>query len=539
MAGFLGFGKKRSSAKKDAVSADKEAPQRRPAFQGDELAAIPVVRDLEKNLARLREIIGASYDVVFRPFRVAPLGGWPCAIVYLSNLSSNADVQDTVLRPLMFESTAAGHPPGRNRLALIRDFLLGVPETTEVRNMGALLDHLLAGCVILLVQGEEDALSLSLKDFPQRQVGTSEVEPAVRGPREAFTDSLAVNTALVRKRLRTPNLTAENFTVGSITATNVVVMYVRGLVDPDLVGEVKKRLKDIKIDAILESGYIEELIQDNPYSPFPQIGNTERPDRIVAALLEGRVAILTDGTPTTLWLPVRFPDLIQVPEDYYQNYYFSSAIRILRFFAFWMAISLTAFYVAMVTFHQEMIPTRIFESIAASREGIPFPTVVEALLLEVATEMVREAGIRLPKLVGQAVSIVGALILGQVAVTASLFSPQMVIVVALTLMASFMLPTFNTALTLRLLRFPLIIMSSLWGLFGLMAGLFLILMHMLSLRSFGASYYGPFAPYDPSGMKDTFVRAPWWAMTLRPREIAKKNVRRQQPGRMARPGRGN
>ncbi|HUW65595.1 MAG TPA: spore germination protein [Spirochaetia bacterium] len=535
MSGFFRFGKTRD--KEGPVSGSP--PEERPDFREDELARVPVVRDLDQNLARLREIIGASYDAVFRRFRVALLDGLPCAIIFLDNMVNTADVQDTVLRPLMFESTLAGHPGGRDPLQVIRDYLLGVPETMAIRNLAELFTYLMSGCVILMIQGEEMALALSLKAYPQRPVGTSEIEPAVRGPREAFTENIAVNTSLVRKRLKTPNLTAESLTLGTVSRTTVVVMYVRGLVDPKLVAEVKKRLTRIKIDAILESGYLEELIQDNPYSPFPQLGNTERPDRIAAALLEGRVALFTDGTPTVLWLPVRFTDLIQVPEDYYQNYYFASAIRILRFFAFWMAIALPSFYIAVITYHQEMIPTRIFESIAASREGIPFPTVVEALLLEAATEMLREAGIRLPVLVGQAVSIVGALILGQVAVTASLVSPQMVIVVALALMASFMLPTYNTGLTLRLLRFPLMIMAALWGLFGLMGGLFLILMHMLSLRSFGAAYYGPFAPFEPSGMKDTFVRAPWWAMTLRPRQIAKENVRRQQPDWLARPGRDN
>jgi spore germination protein KA len=512
--------------------------EERPAYREEELAGVPVVRNLERNLERLRQIFGGSYDTVFRRFRIAILDGLPAAIVYLDNLVNTTDIQNTVLRPLMFESTLAGRGgSGRDPLAVIRDYLLGVPETGEVTNLADLLDELLAGSVILLVEGSGTALTLSLKSYPQRTVGTTDIEPSVRGPRESFTENVAVNTALVRKRLKTPDLTAESLTVGKVTRTTVVVMYIRGLVEAPLVAEVKKRLNRIKIDGVLDGGYLEELIQDNPYSPFPQLAHSERPDRITAALLEGRVALFTDGSPTVMWLPVRFTDLIQVPEDYYQNYYFASAVRIMRFIAFWTAISVTGFYIAMITYHQEMIPTRIFESIAASREGVPFPTVVEALLLEGAVEMLREASIRLPVLLGQGVSIVGTLILGQVAVAASLISPQMAIVVTIGLMASFLLPTFNTAQTIRLLRFPLMIMAALWGLFGLMAGLFLILMHMLSLRSFGVSYYGSFAPFEPSEMKDTFIRAPWWAMTTRPRQIAKENVRRQQPRWLARPGR--
>jgi len=531
--GFLRFGKKPGG---DGPS-NGASPEAGPVWREEELAGVRLAPDLEENLARLKEIVGTSYDAVFRRFRVSLLGGWPAAIVHLNLMSNAAAIQEAVLKPLMFESTLAGRPRGRDALGVIGDYLLGVPETREVGDLGGVFSSLLAGGVILLVQGETRALALDLRQYPQRPVGTSEIEPAVRGPREAFTENIAMNTALIRKRLRTPNLTAESLTLGTVTRTQVVVMYVRGLVQPSLVEEVKTRLHRIRIDAVLESGYLEELVQDDPWSPFPQLGNTERPDRIAGALLEGRVAIFTDGSPTVMWLPVRFPDLIQVGEDYYHNHYFASAIRILRFIAFWLAIAGTSFYIAMVTYHQEMIPTRIFESIAASRESIPFPSAVEALLLEGAAEMLREAGLRIPTILGQSVSIVGTLILGQVAVTAGLVSPQMAIVVTLGLLSSFMLPTFNTAQTIRLLRFPLMVMAALWGLFGLMAGLFLILMHMISLRSFGASYYGPFAPFEPSEMKDTFVRAPWWAMTTRPGQIVKGNVRRQQPAWAARPGR--
>jgi spore germination protein KA len=281
---------------------------------------------------------------------------------------------------------------------------------------------------------------------------------------------------------------------------------------------------------VLESGYLEEFIEDNPYSPFPQVVHTERPDRVTASLLEGRVAILTDGTPFALIVPAEFITLMQSPEDYYERYMVATAIRWLRYIGFAMSLLLPSLYIAITTFHQEMIPTRLLISLAAAREGVPFPALVEALMMEFTFEALREAGIRLPRAVGQAVSIVGALVIGQAAVQAGIVSPLMVIVVAITGIASFMNPAFNIALTMRLMRFPLMLLAATLGLFGVMVGILAILIHLAGLRSFGVPYLSSLAPLHTKDLKDVAVRAPWWAMDNRPAETAKLNRRRQSRG---------
>ena len=319
--------------------------------------------------------------------------------------------------------------------------------------------------------------------------------------------------------------------IGTYSGTDIAIAYIDGLVDPEVLQEVKKRLGQIKIDGILESGYIEELIEDNPYSPFPQIEHTERPDKVAGALLEGRIAIITDGTPLALIVPVVFWGFLQASEDYYERYMFSSFARMLRVLSALIALIGPAVYIAVTTYHQEMLPTGLLLSIAAQREGVPFPAVVEAFLLEFAFEVLREGGIRLPRPVGQAISIVGALVVGQAAVQAGLVSAAMVIVVALTGIASFTIPAFSMGMTFRLLRFPIMIAASVLGFYGVMLGLLVILTHMCSLRSFGVPYLSPVAPLHYQELKDIPIRSPWWRMIRRPKLYRSQDITRQRPTR--------
>ncbi len=466
---------------------------------------------------------------MFREFRLG-WGGESACLVYLSNMVDEDRISRNILRPLMLRANVndIDRPPG-NAVEMVKGSILTATELYSAFNMQDIIKEILYGGIAIFIDGSKEAIIVVMKAWPQRQVEKADVEGVVRGSKESFTENIGVNISLIRRRLRTPNLVIEGLNLGRITNTSVTVVYLKGVVSPALVREVKQRLSRIDIDGILEGGYIEELIQDDPYSPFPQISYSERPDRVVGGLLQGKVCVFTDGTPLVLFMPISFQEMLQNPEDYYERYHFATVVRILRFLGLLVSLLLPSFYIAVITFHHEMMPTQLLIGIAAFREGVPFPALVEALLMEITFEALREAGLRLPRVVGQAVSIVGALVIGQAAVQAGIVSPLMVIVVAVTGIASFMIPAYNLTLTIRLLRFPLMILAATLGLFGVMSGVLALLIHMTGLRSFGVPYLAPLAPLKISDLKDSIIRVPWWAMHERPSELAKRNVRRVAP----------
>ena len=498
------------------------------AFSDEGLKNKRISKSLSVNLAYLTENFGNNTDFAIKEFRLG-FGSKPkAALVYLTTMVDAQRISESILKSLMLESRMAQvDRPLDNLLQVTLESTLTVAEShAKVDNMLGIFSEILYGGIALFVDGYEEAIIILMKAWPQRGVEKSDVESVVRGPKESFNETFSVNISLIRRRLRSPNLVIEQHNLGRMTHTSVAVAYMKGVTSPELIREVKQRLGRIDIDGILESGYIEEFIQDDPYTPFPQIIYTERPDRVVAALLQGRVCIFTDGTPMVLFLPAVFSDLVQSPEDYYERYLFASATRLLRFSSLLVALLLPSFYISVTTFHQEMIPTQLLISIAASREGVPFPALVEAMIMEITFEALREAGLRLPRAVGPAVSIVGGLVIGQAAVQAGIVSPLMVIVVAVTGIASFMNPSYNLALAIRLIRFPLMILAATLGLFGVMTGVLAMLIHLAGLRSFGVPYLSPMAPLKPSDWKDFMIRAPWWDMHKRPSELVKENKRR-------------
>ncbi|MDF2726372.1 MAG: GerA spore germination protein, partial [Paenibacillus sp.] len=324
----------------------------------------------------------------------------------------------------------------------------------------------------------------------------------------------------------------DSMQIGTRTRTDINIAYIQSLAKDTLVAEVKRRLERIRIDAILESGYIEELIEDSPLSPFNTVQSTERPDKVASALLEGRVAILVDNTPVVLIVPTFFWQFLQAPDDYYNRYWIGTFFRIVRYFGFLISLILPSIYVMLVSFHHEMIPTSLALTIASGREVVPFPVLLEALIMELAFELMREAGLRMPRQIGQAVSIVGSLIIGQAAVQAGLVSPFMVIVVAITGISSFAIPTYSSSLSLRIFRFPLLIASGVFGLLGFATAFFAILLHALSVRSFGEAYLAPASPFRPSDQRDMLLRVPMWMMDQRPSQSqdGKRQGRAQHPG---------
>ncbi|WP_240041431.1 spore germination protein [Paenibacillus ginsengarvi] len=404
-------------------------------------------------------------------------------------------------------------------------------------NLDELTQSVLTGKAALLFGSGEAAFIAGIESWPARSIQEPDAEPLVRGPREGFVEQLDTNLAMISNRLRTQDLKMEMLLIGKYTQTEVALVYINGVASESIVQEVRERVSRIRIDGIIDSSYVEAFIEDEPYSPFPTIQNTERPDVTAAGLLEGRVAILSQGSPTALLAPFTFWGAIQSAQDYYERWIVSTFVRWIRLAFMAITLFLPSIYVAISTFHPEMIPTNLLVSIAGAREANPFPAFVEALLMEISFEALREAGVRLPKQVGAAVSIVGALVIGQAAVEAGIVSTPMVIVVAITGIASFTIPRFNFSFGLRLLRFPMMFLAGAFGLYGIAIGFLAILIHLSSLRSFGVAYLYPVAPLSPHSLNDVFIRAPHWAFSRRSRPFDRRNPVRVPGGQKPRPDR--
>jgi len=498
----------------------------------------PVPLELGQKTEMLGQLIGHSDDTIFRRLRLGQTNITVIA-VYVDGLVNLGEQNESIFKPLMLfdnENKKKTAAPKQN-YELIKNNLISVGEITEHTEMWEAALRVLSGDTVILLEGIEKVLTVKTRDLPQRALEDPKRETAVRGPQVGFTELMRTNMALVRHRLKHPSLRFEVLRGGFYTNTDVAIGYLQGVVNPKIVQEVRQRLQSImRTDGILESGNIEGLIEDSPHSPFPQIEHTERPDKAVAHLLEGKVIIITDNSPFVLTVPTLFLQFIQASDDYYERYFFGSFIRLVRIPALLIALFLPSVYVALITYHQEMIPFTLILALDVAREGVPFPALVEALLMETVFEFLREAGIRLPMQIGQAVSIVGAIILGQAAIQANLVSPAMVIVVALTGISSFLLPAFNTAIALRVLRFGIILLAATLGLLGILIAAMVIFTHLVSLRSFGVPYMSPLAPLNLSALKDILLRPPLWARDKRPSIFRPQDDRRQEPGLKPRPG---
>ncbi|WP_241674675.1 spore germination protein [Paenibacillus luteus] len=486
----------------------------------------PELRRLEQSgisadLGRSSEVINKFFvqcaDLVIHSFSVG--NGCAAIVVYFQGLTDTTQLETQVIREL-----ALIEDPTFTNDSFAR---LSVSNKKMLKCYGEVVSSIVMGRTLLFVDGVESALSIDLTKFEVRALEEPQSESVVRGPREGFTENITTNMSLLRRRLRTQAMKTITFELGRYSKTMINMVYVDGIAREDIIQSISERLAAVDLDGILESAMIEEAIEDSTFSPFPQIQATERPDVAVAGLLEGRIVILTENTPIALIAPTTLATLMQSPEDYYQRFWIGTTIRWLRYLFFFIALLAPSVYVAILTFHQEMVPTTLLLRVAQSREEIPFPALLEALMMEVIFEALREAGIRLPKQVGSAVSIVGALVIGQAAIQAGLVSAPMVMVVAITGISSFMMPQYPASITLRLLRFPIMIMSGMFGLFGLMLSLLLIITHLCTLNSFGIPYLSPFAPLRPIEFLDTLIRAPLKFIKLRPGTYSGKNKRRK------------
>ncbi|RIV16692.1 spore germination protein, partial [Alicyclobacillaceae bacterium I2511] len=491
--------------------------------------------EIDTNEQSLRTALSPASDIIFRKFRF--FTSQQALLVYVDGLSNTELVDSHIIQPLITSSIRVQWDVAAKTdfisLDEVAQTYTSVADVRKVHLFPDVISAILQGDIALYSQGEGAALVLSLRQRADRPIEEPGTEAVIRGPREGFNENIRTSTSLLRRRLPTPDLKIENFTLGTYSKTPVALVYLNGVVNPPLVAEVRQRLQRIEIDAILESGYIEELIEDNPFSPFPQIQNTERPDVAVSVLLEGRVVLLMEGSPFALMAPINLWGALSAAEDYYERYMITNFLRWLRFFFLFLALLLPSLYVAIVTFHQELLPTQLLYTLAASQEVPPFPPVMEVLMMEVTFEALREAGLRLPKAIGSTISIVGALVIGEAAVQAGIVAAPIVVIVAVTGLASYTIPRYNFAISIRMLRFPLIILAGTLGIFGVFMGLLAIIIHLSDLRSFGVPYLSPIAPFDRAALNGTLVRAPHWLILRRPLQNSKHN--RTRAGEATRP----
>jgi spore germination protein KA len=476
---------------------------------------------LEQSRRQVEDLLENCSDAAYIHFKLG--GEVPGLFLYFNGLTN-----EERLNEIRLEMSSWDLSDPEKRTLFIEQEVTGF-SSSEIDTFGEIMDQLTLGNAVLLVDGATKAYVFSLSDWRKRAIEDPVAESVIRGPREGFTESLDDNMAMLRRRIRTSTLKMKGIELGKYTKTRIIIGYVDELAAPELIAEIEQRLAAIEVDGILESGNIEEYIEDHPFSPFPQVMSTERPDTVVACLLEGRAVILTDSTPFALVAPISLFSLMQSPEDYYQRFWISMFIRWLRYLFFLVALLVPSAYVALLTFHQEMIPSALLLSIAKSRESIPFPALVEAFIMETMFEALREAGVRLPKQVGAAVSIVGALVIGQAATSAGLVSSPMVMVVAITGIASFLLPHYSIGISIRLLRFPIMMLAGVLGLLGLLMGVIGIVIHLCSLRSFGVPYLSPIAPLMAGEWQDVVMRPPAWTPQRRPRLTKSGGGRRMRP----------
>ncbi|MEH6994671.1 spore germination protein [Neobacillus drentensis] len=478
-------------------------------------------KDVNENVAQIKEALGNSSDLITRFIKH---GDNPTAfaVVHIDGITNGQKINEHIIDPLLSYQSDLNYKSIRDKL----EQTITISNIKEKNTYKSILSAIVSGNTVIFINGDTSAIILDTKEIESRGITEPTTQTVIRGPKDSFIENLRTNTSLIRSRIQSPDLRLESMIIGEVTQTAVEIMYIKGIAEESMVREVKNRLQKIKIDGILESSYIENFIQDQKHSPFPTVQNTERPDVVVGNLLEGRIAIFITGTPYVLIVPVTFTQLFQSPEDYYQNQYIGSFLRMLRLVAFLLALYAPALYVAMITHHQALVPTVLLISIAAQREAIPFPAIVEALLMEITFEVLREAGIRMPRAVGPALSIVGALILGQAAVEAGFVSAAMVIIVSVTAIASFALPNYNIGITARILRFLLLIIASYAGLYGVLIASLIIGMHMCGLQSFGVPYLAPIAPLNLKEQKDVFFRFSLRNLVMRPTPAKENNRER-------------
>jgi spore germination protein len=471
-----------------------------------------ITRNLDDNVQNMKQLLGDPGDLVVRELIIGGLEK-RAAIIYISGITDEQLINNNILKTIQLNLKQID---SKHILDNIHKEVIAITDIQNSNNMDDISFAVLNGNTAFYLDGYETVLLMGTTGGETRSIEPPDSESLIRGPKDGFVENIATNMALIRRDIKDPNLRFKQHEVGKRSKQKLILCYVEGITNPDLVEEVNRRLETIDIDYISDSSYVEQWIEDSFLSPFPQLLDTERPDKVSYYLVQGKIAILVDGTPFALVTPTTIGDALHSMEDYTQRWISATLIRLLRYLSAFFALFLPALYIALVSFHPGMIPSTLAFSMAASREGVPFPAALEALLMGITFEILHEAGIRLPKIIGQTIGIVGGLVIGDAAVSAGIVSPIMVIVTALTAIASFSIPSYSVAIAFRTVRFAFMIAASFLGLYGIILVYIMVNIHIVNLKSLGVPYSTPFAPTFVKDWKNLVLRAPITKLTQRP-----------------------
>ncbi|MFZ7946362.1 spore germination protein [Neobacillus sp. 19] len=465
----------------------------------------------ENRIEFIKNSFGTTEDLLKIPIIYKNEQG---VIFYLATISDSEKIQESILFPLV-------HPTEV-------DFG-DIPFTAETHHkisLGDTVSALLQGNSIVIIHGIDDIFSFNtIKDLT-RSPKEPDSEKAVRGSHVGFVESLSTNIGFIRQGIESRHLTINFHHIGKYSNTKIAIIYVEGIANTKLVKRLEDRIKTLSIDMVFSPGYLEEIVEDRPLSPFPQILYTERPDRTIAQLMEGRIVLMSEGSCDVIILPVSFFSFFQTTDDYNSRIITGSFFRCLRVMSFIISLLLPGLYIAIIGYHFEIIPSEILVLVKNSVENIPFPPLIEAIIMAFTIELIREAGIRLPTPIGQTIGIVGGLIIGDAIVSAGLVSNIMVIVIALTAISSFTIASYEMSNTVRILTFPIMLAAASFGFVGIIFSLMFIVGHLCKLESLGTPYFTPVAPFSLQGMKDAIIRFPVWMLSERPRDLLVKNQKR-------------
>lgn len=482
--------------------------------------------NLKTDAAAMESLFCDCADIKQKEMKIGKEKKISCFLMYIEITMSSVMLRTTALGNYL---ARLSEMPEEDIYCLLRENGMGLSDVMLYETPEEAAAGLLTGDAILLVDQFTFAMKIPDKGYPGEGVQDTDSEKVLRGSNEGFTENIKVNTALMRKRLQTTDLKVEQMFLGERTKTLVNVVYMKEIVKEELLEQVKDRLSDFRIDGVLDSGMAEQLTEENWMSPFPQIQSTLRPDRAVMEVLDGKVVVLCNNSPSALIMPADYNSFIQTTDDYYQRPWIASFGRLLRYVASFFAVALPGLYLAVTNFQTGILPTTLLLSFAAARQGVPFPAVVEVILMELSFELLREAGVRLPGAMGNTIGIVGGLIIGQAAVDANIVSPIVVIVVAFTALCSFSIPNEEFASAFRLLKFFVILMSAWLGFFGFLWSMLAILTHLSMLKSFGYPYLIPFVGMKGDGMerkRDSLLRFPLGKLIYRSIHAKERQKRR-------------
>ncbi|WP_257131735.1 spore germination protein [Bacillus sp. AFS017336] len=475
-----------------------------------------LTNNLKNNIEMIQEYLCHTEDLVVK---IIHKNVQIFAILFLESMIKIEALQSFIIEPILREK---------------KDETGNIVKSYEIKNstkISELGDSLLDGFCLILEENSSTGILAAAADDKERAIQEPANEQNINGPHDGFVENINTNIQLLRKRIHSPDLKVKYFTIGKITNTKVALVYLDSIANRKLVEVIEERISSVEVDSLQSTGHLEELIEDNTFSPFPQVLNTERPDRAVSYLLDGKINLLVDGNPTVSVVPITFFAFYQAPDDYNHRWLIGSFFRIIRVFSFLIAICLPAIYIAIVSFHSEVLPIGILYSIRVSLEFVPFLPLVEAFMMQIILELLKEAAIRLPSPIAQTIGIVGGLVIGTAVVEAHLVSNTMIVVIGFTAIASFVAPVSEMGTSMRLLGFPTMIMASILGFFGITLSLMLIFMHMCKLKSFGMPYFSPMAPFRKEDIKDTFIRLPIWKQNTRPTDALPQKLDRQRMSR--------